>query len=424
MTMSDLPTGPFPIEPMPPAVGRLRIFSLLLGIVGLALCAVGYSTNHDHFYRSYYFAFLFWAGLSMGSLTWVMISHCTGGGWGVVNRRFGEAAFMNLPLMLLFFVPICLMPGSLVSLFPWAHAADFAGDPKVASVLQNRAAWYTPTMFLGRNVALFVILILLALVMRSSSLKLDRADNPRLRRRIRLFAAPGILIYFILITSYAMDFILSRETNWFSTIIGFLMAIQQGATAMSVIVLSVCYFAKYRPLKNVIQPQHLNDLGNLLLTLVILYTYMNVAQLLVIWQGNTTEDIGYYTYRGLGLRGSWWGYVAIALLVGHFFIPFLLLLMKNLKRKTPTLARIALLILAMRVIDCLWLVAPLGPHRDKFGDGRVYWTDITAWIGIGGFWMFFYLLTLARRPLVPNNATDQPEILTDGPFEGHAAHAV
>jgi len=423
MTMSDQSTGPFPIEPMPPAVNKLRTLSLQAGLVFLILSCIGLATNSDHFYRSYLFAFLFWAGLTMGSLTWVMISHMTGGGWGVVNRRFGEAAFMNLPLMLLFLLPLCLMPHSLVSLFPWAHPLDFAADPKVAAVLKNRATWYTPTMFLGRNVICFLILIGFALVMRSGSLELDHSDNPVLRRRLRLFAAPGVLLYFIIITSYAMDFILSRETNWFSTIIGFLTAIQQGATAMAVMVLAVCYFARYKPLKDVLQPQHLNDLGNLLLTLTILWTYMNVAQLLVIWQGNTIEDIGYYTYRGLGIHGSWWGYVAILLLIGHFFTPFLLLLMKNLKRKTGTLARIAGLILFMRVIDCLWVVAPSGPHRTRFSDGRIYWTDLTAWIGMGGIWTFFYLSRLARSPLVPNNATDQPEILTDGAFEGHAAHA-
>jgi hypothetical protein len=420
MSMSDQPTGPFPIEPMPPAVGRLRILSLVVGIAFLAISAAGYAADPAHFFRSYLFAFLFWAGMTMGSLTWVMISHMTGGGWGVVNRRFGEAAFLNLPLILIFFLPLCL-PVSLKSLFPWAHIADFAADPKVYAVLKNRATWYTPAMFTGRNVVCFLILIGFALVMRAGSLALDKKDNPRLRRRLRLVAAPGVLLYFIIITSYAMDLVLSRETNWYSAIIGFLMAIQQGATAMSVMVLAVCFFAKYRPLKDVLQPQHLNDLGNLLLTLVILYTYMNVAQLLVIWQGNTIEDIGYYTHRGLGIHGSYWGYVAIALLVGHFFMPFLLLLMKNLKRKTPTLARIAALILFMRVIDCLWVVAPSGPHRG--GDGRVYWTDATLWLGLGGIWVFFYLLTLARKPLLPNNASGQPEILTDGP-QGHAAHAV
>jgi hypothetical protein len=417
--MSELSTSAFAIEPLPPAAGRLGKLSLLLGLGGLALSAIGLFSDPIHFHRSYLFAFLFWSGLTMGSLTWVMISHMTGGGWGVVNRRFGEAAFMNLPLILLFLLPLCLMPNSLHDLFPWAHAADFASDPKVASVLKNRATWYTPTMFLTRNVVILIILTLVALRMRSGSLELDRADNPVLRRRLRLVAAPGVLIYFIFITSWAMDFVLSRETNWFSTIIGFLMAIQQGATAMSVIVLAVCYFAKYRPLKDYLQPQHLNDLGNLLLTLVILWTYMNVAQLLVIWQGQTIEDIGYYTHRGLGIHGSWWGYVAIALLIGHFFTPFLLLLMKGLKRKTATLAKIAAWILFMRFIDCLWVVAPNGPHR-PYDDGRVYWTDFTLWIGMGGIWVFFYLLTLSRAPLMPNNASDQPEILTDG---AHTAHA-
>src|SRR5579862_8312672 len=108
--MSELSTSAFAIEPLPPAVGRLGKLSLLLGVGGFALSAIGLFSDADHFHRSYLFAFLFWSGLTMGSLTWVMMSHMTGGGWGVVNRWFGEAAFMNLPLMLIFLLPLCL-PG-------------------------------------------------------------------------------------------------------------------------------------------------------------------------------------------------------------------------------------------------------------------------------------------------------------------------
>ncbi len=405
-----------PPDEFPPELIRLRALSLVVGLIGWGLCILGYFVDKEHFFRSYLFAFLFWTGLTVGSLVWVMISHMTGGGWGVVNRRFGEAAFMNLPLMLLLFLPLML---GLAYLFPWApDAVGVDHTEAVDAVLQHRAAWYNPTMFLARNVAIFIIWILFALAMRGGSLQLDKGDNPRLRRRLRLIAAPGVLVYFVLVTSFAMDFILSRETNWYSTITGFILAICQGATAMSFIVLMVCYFADRQPLKDVLTPQHLNDLGNLLLTLVILWTYLNVAQLLVIWQGNTQEDIGYYTHRGLGIHGGGWGFVALALLIFHFFVPFFLLLMRGLKRKVRTLAKIAIWLLIMRIVDTLWLTAPSGPHRN--GDGGVYWTDIVTWIAFGGIWMFFYLLTLARRPLLPQNASDQPEIIAHGAHPSHA----
>jgi len=113
--------------------------------------------------------------------------------------------------------------------------------------------------------------------------------------------------------------------------------------------------------------------------------------------------------------------VALTLIVGHFFLPFFCLLMRDLKRKTLTLGCIATFILIMRVVDALWLTAPSGPHRFEVQElAGVYWTDIVTWLGIGGIWLFFFLSRLASTPLLPENATDQPETLEDGLQPGHA----
>jgi len=158
---------------------------------------------------------------------------------------------------------------------------------------------------------------------------------------------------------------------------------------------------------------HRTPFRNLMLTLVILWAYTSFAQLLVVWQGNTREDIGYYTHRGLGIQPNPWRWVALALLLGHFLTPFFCLLMRGLKRKVGTLAAIAAFLFFMRIIESLWLTAPGGPHRQS-GLDSVYWTDITAWLGIGGLWIFVFLLVLAGRQLLPQNATDQPEIISHG----------
>jgi len=189
---------------------------------------------------------------------------------------------------------------------------------------------------------------------------------------------------------------------------------------MAFMVLAVSFFYNRKPIKDVLKPQHLIDLGNLLLTLVILWAYTTFAQLLVIWSGNTKEDISYYTYRGLGVEPNPWRWVALFLIVGHFFVPFFCLLMRDLKQKVPALAGIAGFLLLMRVLDALWLTAPSGPNRQIDLSG-VYWTDITAWFGIGGIWMFSYLWRLAKKPLLPRFADDQPESLAHGLHTGHAA---
>ncbi len=409
-------------EPFPAELGRLRGLALLVGLIALGLCAVGAFADAQHFFRSWLFAYMFWVGLTLGCLGMVMLSHLTGGEWGVIMRRFGETAFLNLPLMLLFFLPLIL---GYKYLFPWAHIEDFVDNEELHRVLIHRAAWFNPAVFTIRNIVYFAIWCTFAFVMASGSRKLDEAENPRLRRTLRKFAAAGVVLYFVTVTSYAMDFVMSRETNWYSSIIGFIMVIGQAASGMAFLALAVCYFARRRPIRDVLSPQHLNDYGNLMLALVILWAYTAFAQLLVIWSGNTREDVGYYTHRGMGIVPNPWRWVALLLLVGHFLTPFFCLLMKGLKRKVNTLAGIAAFLLVMRIVDNLWLTAPSGPYRTmnrQDNIGGIYWTDLVAWLGIGGIWLFFYLWRLDGIPLLPENASDQPDPLENGLHAGHAPH--
>ena len=169
-------------------------------------------------------------------------------------------------------------------------------------------------------------------------------------------------------------------------------------------------------------PQHLNDLGNLLLALVILWMYTSFAQLLIQWNGNMKDDIGYYVHRGMGVQPNGWRFVALALFLGHFLVPFFLLLMKGLKRKAYTLGCICAWLLVMRVVESLWVIAPSGPHRAADPSG-VYWTDLMAFLGVGGIWIYNYLRTLGTQPLLPQNATHQPELISHG-THATTAHAL
>lgn len=404
------------LPPLPPLLGGVRLMALFIGLVALGLCALGWFVDSAHFYRSWLFAWLFWLGISLGCMGMVMVSEMTGGEWGVIMRRFGETAFMNLPLMMVLSFPLYF---GFQYLFPWGHPEDFVGRQHAA--IEHRMPWFNPTAFTVRQVIYFAIWIPLAFVMNNVSRHLDENENPGLRRRLRMVSAAGVVLYFITMTSFAMDWLLSREPNWYSSIIGFIMVIGQAASGMAFMVLCVCYFANRRPIRDVLVPQHLNDYGNFLLTLVILWAYTAFAQLLVMWSGNTATDIGYYTHRGLGVKPNEWRWVALALLVGHFFMPFFFLLMRDLKRKTTALGAIAVWILLMRILDNLWLTAPSGSHRYEVQElSGVYWTDIVTWAGIGGIWVFVYLWRLGSTPLLPENATDQPETLEDGIQPGHA----
>src|SRR5205085_11159567 len=115
-------------------LSRLQSTALVLGLVVLATTAIGAFTDRRQFFFSYLFACLFWLGLSLGCFTVTMIHQLTGGRWGYPTRRFLEAGFMVLPLMLLLFIPIFF---GLSDLYPWAREAEAASDP----VLRQRHSY-------------------------------------------------------------------------------------------------------------------------------------------------------------------------------------------------------------------------------------------------------------------------------------------
>src|SRR3954465_4321770 len=171
--------GGFP--PFPPLLGRIRLMAPFIGGISLLLCVMGWYFDPAHFYRSWLFAYLFWLGITMGCLGMVMVSEMTGGEWGVIMRRFGETAFMNLPVMAVLFIPLMF---SYKYIFPWGHAEDF--DGKLKAALDHRAAWFNPTAFTIRQVVYYIIWCTLAFIMSSVSQHLDENENPGLRRKLRM----------------------------------------------------------------------------------------------------------------------------------------------------------------------------------------------------------------------------------------------
>jgi hypothetical protein len=410
------PQGDFGIQQLPHQLIAAKNASLIIGVVGLVLLLTGLF-QPEHFFRSLLFGFHFWLSVSLGCLGFVMISHLTGGAWGAVIRRFGEAGYMNLPLMLVFFLVLTL---GYSKLFPWGHMDDFnpalhPGKDLDAAyhVLQHRWPLYNPTVFTLRSLLYFGVWCVLAVLLRTGSIQQDRGPDLVLRRRLRKISAAGMVLFFMTTTGYALDYVSGRETNWYSSILGFITAIGIGLSGMAFMSLMLCYFADKKPIRDVLIPQHTNDLGNICLALVILWMYTNFAQFLIQWNGNMPEDTQYYTQRGLGVIRNSWQYIALFLLLFHFFVPFFLLLMKGLKRNPVTFAGIVGLLFFVRLVDNLWTLAPSGPHRAE-SSGHIYLTDLFAWAGIGGIWFWNYVRMLADQPLLAKNIANQPEILTYG----------
>ena len=382
-------------------ISRLGSRALIAGVVGLALMAVGFMTARETFLQSYLIAFIFWIGITLGSLGVLMIQYLSGGAWGLVARRVLEASTRTLPLMVLLFVPIAL---SLPELFIWARP-EAAAD----HLIHEKAAYLNAPFFLIRAGIYFVVWGALIFVLNKWSKQQDedplRLPGPQ-DRKFRVLSGPGLVLYVLTITLMSIDWIMSLDPHWYSTIFGVLTLGGQGLSTMAFVILVLASLAKYQPMNEVADADKFHDLGKLMFAFVMLWAYFSFSQLLIIWSANLPEEVPFYLER---LHGPW-APVSIALLIGQFVLPFMFLLSRGFKRNPRIVSKIAFWILLMRVVDIAWTIGPVFRHEGS----SLHWLDFACVLGIGGLWLFLFFRNLGGRALVPVRDPYLKEALAHG----------
>jgi hypothetical protein len=369
----------------PNAADRIQQRALIVGVVGLVLTAVGYFINSTQFFQSYLLAFLDWTGIAIGSMALLMLYHITGGEWGFVIRRMLESATRTFPLMGLLFLPILL---GMKSLYLWADPEKM----KLDEVLLHKSAYLNVPAFIARTIFYFIVWSTMAYFLSKWSAEQDHTGDPAPARRLLTLSAPGLPVLGLTVTFAAIDWIMSLEPKWYSTIYGVWYLIGGVLTTLAFMILGARVFSDYPPMDQVYKPKHFHDLGNLTLAFTMLWAYVSFSQFLIIWSGNLPEETPFYVKR----LGQGWQMIALVLVLFHFALPFLVLLSRDVKRRIDRLAALALGMLFMRYLDLFWVVRPAWG-----GPPRLHWLDLTTSAGIGGIWIAVFLWQLKARPLLP-----------------------
>jgi hypothetical protein len=373
---------------MSDGIGRFRLPAFFVGASALGVCAIGGFFAPAQFFHSYLFAFLFWTGVALGCMAVAMLHHVTGGAWGLPIRRPLESGSRTIPLLAVLFLPIAL---GARRLYEWADPAVVARDP----ILQHKSAYLNMPFFLGRAVLYFAAWFALAYFLNRWSLEQDATGERPIARRLQLLSSGGLVLYGLTVTFASIDWAMSLEPHWFSTMYGVLFIAGQGLSAFAFIILVLVLLSESPPLAGYVGPKHFHDLGKLMLAFVMFWAYVSFSQYLIIWAGNLPEEIPWYLRR---LQGGW-GWIGAALLVFHFILPFLMLLPASANRNPRTLAAVAGLVVLMRLVDVFWLTKPAFAASHF----RLHWMDLLTPIGIGGLWLATFLWQLGKRPLLPVN---------------------
>ncbi len=371
----------------PESVDRIRQRALVAGVIGLVICILGLIKSPDRFFQSYLLAFIFVLGLTLGSLGLLMLQHLTGGNWGIMIRRPLESATRNLPVVAVLFVPIFFG-------MKYLYAAWLNAPPSGEGALSEmQRSYLTPNGFRVRAILYFALWGILVFLFNRWSREQDaNPEDTAVRRRFKTLAGPGIILYVFVMSFAAIDWAMSLSPHWASTIYGFIFIAGQLISSMSLMIAVVVLLARAGPLSGVLQPRHIHDLGKLLLAFVMLWAYFQFSQLLIIWSGNQPEEITFYYSR----LHSQWGVVAVIVVIFHFFVPFFLLLSRDLKRNPRLLPGVAIWLIFMRLVDLYWYTRP------QFTPSALptIW-DLGAALALGGLWFFFFAGQLKQLPVLP-----------------------
>ena len=397
------------------AFRRIQRPALLAAAVGVGLLLVGLFIHHAQaFFQAYLYAYLFWTGIALGCFSILMLAHLVGGTWGAVIRRPLEAGARLLPMMAVLFIPVIL---GMRYLYEWT---DPEWQSRHSGNLMHFKLWWLSTPgFVIRAAIYFAVWIGITLLLNRWGDEQDRTGDPTIFRRMQLFSGPGLVLYVATMTLAAFDWAMSLDPDWVSTIWGLLFVVAQALGTMAMVIALLALLSDRRPFLGVVSIPIFHDLGNLLMAFTMLWAYISFSQYLLIWSANIPEEASYYVARTM----TGWKYVALFLVVFHFFIPFVLLLWRRTKRNLRALAAVAGWIAVLRLVDLFWVIAPSFAREESAhgsrslaraaGEGAAVVHGLQGWwhawmypaaaAAIGGLFVFAFVRQFKRRPLLPLN---------------------
>ena len=365
---------------------RLPAIGAAVALLGVVACAFLGAANPKQFLFSWLVSFLFFLSLALGGLFFVLMQYATQGGWGIVLRRVGETIFTTLPVMAVLILPLLL---GMRDLYAWSAPGAAEHD----ALLRWKAPFLNVPFFLIRAALYFGSWSFIAILYYRGSRSQDETGDPAVSARLRRLAGPSIIVLALTQTFASIDWIMSLTPHWYSTMFGVYFFAGSLVGFLALISVVVAAMLRAGLLETVVSAEHLQDVGKFLFAFTAFWAYIAFCQFFLIWYANLPEETIWYKAR---IEGSWLT-VSLLLMAGHFVVPFLYLMGRDVKRRGSTLALAGAWLLAMHFIDLYWQVMPT-LHPEGLSPSVL---DVAAFVAIGGCFVAAAGWLMRRQALVP-----------------------
>lgn len=398
---------------------KLQWIALIVGGVGVALCAIGAAVNLSQMLQSYLFGFVVFWSIAVGCLGVTMITHLVQSNWGKASRPYFAAGIGTLPLLAVLFIPVALGVGNI---YDWADSEviahiksanqshdekpvnkeqasenkvdengdkhDYDDKAAIAHVVQNKVAYLNPRAFWIRAAIYFVIWLALGILLSRRTVVYRTQIVGEDASKLRYVCGLGLGVVIMTVSFASVDWIMSLEPAWYSTIYGALIAAAGVVAAMSLVILAMGKLGVEFTGVEKSKSSMIADLGSLLMGFVLIWTYFAFSQYLIIWSGDQPSEAFWYLER----TGNGWEWIAIMIVVFHFAAPFLLLLSRENKRNVGRMTKLVLMLVVVHAVDLFWNIKPAFSKEIS-----VHWLDLAALAAVGGLWVACGIWQLKRQ---------------------------
>jgi hypothetical protein len=407
-----------------PATSLWAKLPMIGGAIGLAgtgfTIAMMFGEHKERAFFSYLFAFVTVLSIALGALAFVMIQHVTRAGWSAMVRRVAEAAMATLPLFALLFIPVAFL--GFHTLYPWSHESD--------AILEAKRWWLganegngSGQKFFVRAVIFFGIWTVLSQLLWRWSVQQDKLVDDKVARdaisdKLQTLSAGGIFLFALSLSFAAIDWMMSLQPHWYSTMYGVYYFAGSMVGFYAFLALALMALKKGGMLKDALTTEHFHDVGKFTFGFTVFWAYITFSQFMLIWYANIPEETEFYMVR---MEGGW-KYISYAFPIVHFFMPFLFLISRHVKRSRVGLAIGATWLLVVHTVDLYWNVLPNfgahgGGHEAKAGEAHgaageavaavahhvgfhIDLLDITAFVGIVGLFLATFAFVLKKNAVV------------------------
>lgn len=358
----------------------------LLLALGVIILAISFAVNRQRAFFDYLWIFMFLASIGVGTLALVALEYLVGATWSTPFRRIDEFLSAIIPFLVLLIIPLFF---GIPDLYHWAHKDVLSGDP----VLQNKSAYLNFNFFTIRTVFCLATWLFFFFMMIRNSEKQDLTGDPALTKKNNIYGTAFAPLFVITLTIFSVDWMMSLEPHWYSTMYGVYYFSGTMVAAFAVTTLFAVRLKEGHYLDPKINNEHYYSLGAMMFAFNTFWGYIAFSQYLLIWYGDLPEETAWLLHRWEGN----WKYVSIALVFIHFVIPFLVLVGRSQKTDPRILKIMAVWLLFAHALDLYWLIMPSYSNTGA----PFSWQELSFPLLVAGITMIVFQLRASKRNLIP-----------------------